>query len=945
MIKYEQYDKPILEFLDTDIKHITYQYISPDDVFFNGRYAVAFIYLDNGEMLYGDDPKWSHAMVIKKYLDRLMELYPQLDDDSSHGLGRWDYLNERALLGRFGQYVEVSEMPKVVAFWSRDQEIYDKLLLPCLDRLLKDNVINNKTLISTPFIGATRQDKIRNVDQEESDNNLKKLENDKNVHLMNPDEKKKILAARGYEGGGKHPYQKASEDNKLVQPGQKWWSPTSEDISKLRDYDVPILEFYDDPDIIKYEYVNPDNLYLNGYDCKAFIYFPDGFILYGNDSDYTHNEIISLHKDEIMKRYPESEYAVLSNDFWKYFDNRSLMGRVGTEQEDHIVAFWATDNKLYDHNLLPCLERLLKDGVITNKTLISTPISGTISYNDIVSTQRDMSDDELKNHENIKNIHLAKQGEKKKLLAARGYEGGGKHQYQKASEDNKLVQPGQKWWASTSEDLERLHDYDWPILEFLDINNDRHLGEYLSPDDMYINSRLNTSFIYLPNGVMLYGNGIHYEIIEDNRKEILQMYPGCIGYMDDHDNTGVLDIEGLDIESTDYDCDIRGYLEEIALLGRCGVLHDNLKHVSNDNDFDINAKTKIVSFWSPHANVYTKLLKDCVDKLLSEGLIDNDSLISTPNTGTIHISNIIKNDMQYNDVSSDGLDKLQNAKNVHLMNPGEKKQTLAAAGYEGGGKHPYQKASEDNKLVQPGQKWWASTSESQLPNYDTILEFKNIFINPAYLLPAKDSISFIYFDNGTLLYEPRSEHRYMFSKYRDRIIKMYPDIAEHYEDGYQQSAIEKIALIGRSATLKKVRLCENGEAYFKHNAHTVSFWSDDFKLYDTMLVDCITQLYKHNIITDDTVISTPLLGTVKQANLKDGKRELTADELKKLKNAKNKHLMTPSEKKQALADDGYEGGGKHPYQKASEDNKLVLPGQKWWASTSENLEYIASMVD
>lgn len=237
---YKPYDvnRVLIEFLDTPEYNI--RYISPDDIYDNGYRNLSFIYLDNGEMLYGSSDD-THSNIIYKYKDLIQELYPSIEPISIHGTYKtWQTLNSLTLLGRVGIFDgSIDGDIPVVAFWANNKRLYDGLLKNCLNQLHTDNIIDYNTYVSTPLTGTVPQNEIYNHYKKLTPEEQEKLELAKNLHLMRPNEKKAAMLKLGLNtSGSKHKYQKAAEDNKLISPGQKWWATTSEEVQRLPNYDI-----------------------------------------------------------------------------------------------------------------------------------------------------------------------------------------------------------------------------------------------------------------------------------------------------------------------------------------------------------------------------------------------------------------------------------------------------------------------------------------------------------------------------------------------------------------------------------------------------------------------------------------------------------------------------------------------------------------------------------
>ncbi len=197
------------------LSQIINEFVGPDpDRFYRAPGAIPFIYGEEIGLITGG-PMNSHY-------DRSFE-HDLLDD---YG-GMPDDVLDNLIMGRIGSINGIVYM----AIWNDDLNMINKCIFDIIDEFAAMNEINDDTVISTATgdlitVGQLHETYgIRPNKQADYD----KIEKLRNLHLMQPQQKKKAMAELGLAThGGKHPYQKAAEQNKLIQPGQKWWSMTSE---------------------------------------------------------------------------------------------------------------------------------------------------------------------------------------------------------------------------------------------------------------------------------------------------------------------------------------------------------------------------------------------------------------------------------------------------------------------------------------------------------------------------------------------------------------------------------------------------------------------------------------------------------------------------------------------------------------------------------------------
>lgn len=447
-------------------KIIKAEYHNPDVIYTNGDDVVAFIYAKDDNLFINDLRGATHEDIIIDNEEKIDELYPGLGDINPNEI--WGYCDSLMLLGRIGTITmyngstQLRQPTHLVAFWSTKQKLYDSLLQSCLNRLIKDNYIGENTYISTPLLGTVPlSDVYKSSSKELSQDELDKIELMKKLHLLKPEAKRAAMQKLGLAATStKNKWQDESEKANLVQPGQKWWAQTSED---YQDYDNVITEFRV-PEPYNNHYIDPDDIYVYD-DCAIpFVYCNDGQMFYGESGD-THQDVGCTNYDDIIQIYPmlaNHKHKIKRSDL----DDISLLGRYGrypvridSEGKEYlydIISFWSEDKSMYDSYLNDCLEQLRIDGYINDDTMISTPFIGFVRYDDLygVNSRNQLSDEESEKIRIAKELHLLRPAAKKQAMAKLGLKSGSsKNKWQDESEKANLVQPGQKWWAQTSENL------------------------------------------------------------------------------------------------------------------------------------------------------------------------------------------------------------------------------------------------------------------------------------------------------------------------------------------------------------------------------------------------------------------------------------------------------------------------------------------------------------
>lgn len=120
---------------------------------------------------------------------------------------------------------------------------------------------------------------------------------------------------------------------------------------------------------------------------------------------------------------------------------------------------------------------------------------------------------------------------------------------------------------------------------------------------------------------------------------------------------------------------------------------------------------RYVTFWNAYKPVGRKLLPECLKALLQADLISLDNDIVVSGDKHMYVMDYLRGGRFYD--SPEENERKQKMQELHLMQPDAKKAAMKDLGLDAASrKQPWQKAAEQNKLVRPGQKWWAMQSES-----------------------------------------------------------------------------------------------------------------------------------------------------------------------------------------------------------------------------------------
>lgn len=132
------------------------------------------------------------------------------------------------------------------------------------------------------------------------------------------------------------------------------------------------------------------------------------------------------------------------------------------------------------------------------------------------------------------------------------------------------------------------------------------------------------------------------------------------------------------------------------------------------------------------------------------------------------------------------------------------------------------------------------------------------------------------------------------------------------------------------------------------NVQLVSFWNTKKTDYDNSLEGCLQKLREHNLINDETLISTPIHQTIPITAIDQVEtQEIDPEMAEKVKLWQQLHLMRPEAKKEAMRKLGLGGEQmiKNPWQQGLEQTGHASPGNKWWAPTSEACEKLDALLE
>ena len=202
--------------------------------------------------------------------------------------------------------------------------------------------------------------------------------------------------------------------------------------------------------------------------------------------------------------------------------------------------------------------------------------------------------------------------------------------------------------------------------------------QYVSPDDVYIGGyKLQAIPFTYHDGKMYYGGQVGDGNFLPNHDTIDSQYslkPDTITY--GQTKTGRKDWKQRNHQGTVN-----------AIYGRIGLIDKE----------DGTGTQKYLTFWNS-PNLAT-LLKPCIQQLIMDKKLTGDELVSVPGMAIAPLSKF-----QYGQqIDPEAAKKADLYRQLHLMRPEMKKQAMEELGV---GKAP------NSNYGLPGQKWWASQSES-----------------------------------------------------------------------------------------------------------------------------------------------------------------------------------------------------------------------------------------
>jgi hypothetical protein len=211
------------------------------------------------------------------------------------------------------------------------------------------------------------------------------------------------------------------------------------------------------------------------------------------------------------------------------------------------------------------------------------------------------------------------------------------------------------------------------------------LNEFIGPNpDTFYGQRGAITFVYANDQGLIYDSGsrTHYELIFDNMENF-----GLNG-----DSYTSLDNAVAAVEKFRDT-----QLEDTFLTGRIGEINNNI----------------YIAFWNRNIQLIQNEIKDCIEELINMQAIDSSTILSFPTAELTTVKNVLENKpivpLFQNTSDVDEIRKL------HLMQPQLKRAAMKRLGLaSGGAKSKWQDQAEQVKLVSPGQKWWAPTSESAI---------------------------------------------------------------------------------------------------------------------------------------------------------------------------------------------------------------------------------------
>jgi hypothetical protein len=215
-------------------------YYDPDDLYQCDEFneAAVFVYLANEGDLFFDHGN-THEDMIKNYgLHRTRYERSRLRWQRDRAMRMGDLIGRACLFPLGVEDGPADDVPQsmVVSFWNDEYADY-AALLPCLKELQASGIIGDDYWISTPFhqtVHASAIGAARPVTTSLSDEEKRRLQMQRELHNMRPQQKKAAMAELGLATAStKNAWQAGAEQANLVQPGQKWWAMASEEAEAL----------------------------------------------------------------------------------------------------------------------------------------------------------------------------------------------------------------------------------------------------------------------------------------------------------------------------------------------------------------------------------------------------------------------------------------------------------------------------------------------------------------------------------------------------------------------------------------------------------------------------------------------------------------------------------------------------------------------------------------
>lgn len=205
------------------------------------------------------------------------------------------------------------------------------------------------------------------------------------------------------------------------------------------------------------KYIHPDMLYMSACKPVTFVYDITSGELYWSVGMGTHGRLISdtpalkeLTGGDTRRKTLEDNFCLtgrigLASASYQSFHKAGVAGYIEPEYEGQkIISFWNDD--LHDGDLQECIRSIIKHGLATEKDLISTPENYTYRVFDTNVQKHDLSPEEREKLNILKDKpHELRGDDKKKALEKLGA---------KPKTRPLSLDPGEKWWAMQSEDIQ-----------------------------------------------------------------------------------------------------------------------------------------------------------------------------------------------------------------------------------------------------------------------------------------------------------------------------------------------------------------------------------------------------------------------------------------------------------------------------------------------------------